>query len=114
MVRDDHSGYACFYLASKTDFETVANALLDWSAALGVPLGLMSDYPSHVNNETLSLLVGALRTPHHFTLPNCPCSNGAVERLGNKELLRVTCTVQSEFQMRHDNRPQVMPLCNRR
>ena len=98
MVCDDHNGYGSFYTASTTDSETAQNALLDWSAAFGSPLGLMYDGPTHFKNETLRLLTKGLRSPHHFTLPYSPWSNGAVDRLG-KELLRVARAVLSELQM---------------
>lgn len=52
-------------------------------------------------NATLRMLDKGLRTPHHFTLPYFPWSNGAIERLG-KELLRVARSILSELQQRSD------------
>lgn len=109
MVRDDHSGYCWFYPAVTTTAETAAHALLDWCAAFGAPAAFMSDGPTHFKNETIRLLTKGLRIPHHFTLPYCPWSNGAVERLG-KELLRVARALLSELQFRHDEWPQLVPL----
>lgn len=109
MIRDDQSGCAWFYLASKIDSETASIALLDWSVVFGVPLDLMWHGPFHFKNETLRLLAKSLRTPHHFTLPYCPWTNGAVESLG-KELLCVTRAVLSELKMRHDDWPLSVPL----
>lgn len=51
----------------------------------------------------------ALRIPHHFTLPYCPCSNGAVERLDRKEL-RVAHALLSELQLRPDQWPDLLTL----
>lgn len=109
MLRDDHSGYSWLYPAENTSADTAANAIIDWSAAFGIPEGLMSDGPSHFKNETLQLLAKGLSTPHSFTLPYCPWSNGAVERLG-KELLRVTRSLLSELQQRPDSWPQLVPV----
>ena len=83
--------------------------MLDWSADFGAPHGLMSDGPSHFKNETIRLLSKSLRSPHHFTLPYCPWSNGGVERLG-KETLRVVRAVLSELQLQHDDWPELIPL----
>lgn len=47
--------------------------------------------------------------PHHVTLPYCPWSNGAVERLG-KELLRVARSVLSELKMRASDWPDILPI----
>lgn len=77
-----------------TSPETAANSLLDWSAAFGVPLQLMADGPTHFKKETIRLLTKGLSTPHHFTIPYCPWSNGAIERLG-KEILQVARAVLS-------------------
>lgn len=109
MLRDDHSSYCWLYPTNTTDASTVEDALLDWSAAFGAPNGLMSDGPTHFKNETIRLLTEGLRTPHHFTQPYCPWSNGAIERQG-KELLRMARAVLSELQMRHDDWPQLIPL----
>lgn len=50
-----------------------------------------------------------LRVPHHFTLPYCPWSNGAVERLA-KDLLRVARAAIAELQMAFDECPDLLPL----
>lgn len=109
MLRDDHSGYTWFYPTDTTSAETAAHALLDWCAAFGAPKQLMSDGPSHFKNDTLRLLAKGLRSPHHFTLPYCPWSNGAIERLG-KELLRVARSLLSELQQQPSEWPQLVPL----
>lgn len=69
----------------------------------------MSDGPSHFRNETIRLLKKGLRVPHHCTLPYCPWSNGAVERLG-KEVHRVARTILSEFQQLHTSWPPIFAL----
>lgn len=68
----------------------------------------MLDGPTSFRNETLGLFCKVLRTPHHFTLPYCPRSNGAVEILG-KELLRVFRALLSELQMNQADWPQLIP-----
>eukprot|EP00171_Calliarthron_tuberculosum_P003723 IDg3723t1 len=109
IVRDDHSHYCWLFPFADTKAEIAAHALVDWCAAFGVPKGLMSDGPTHFKNETLRLVTKTLRTPHHFTLPYCPWSNGAVERLG-RELLRVARALLSELQMRSDAWPDILPI----
>ena len=88
MLRDDHSGYCRFFAFPDTIAENAATAIIDWSAAFGVPATLVSDGPTHFRNDTMRLISKGLRVPHRFTFPYCPWSNGAIERLG-KELLRV-------------------------
>jgi transposase InsO family protein len=109
MLRDDHSSYAWFFPFAETSAENAAIALIDWCAAFGVPQGLMSDGPTHFRNETLRLLAKGLKTPHHFTLPYSPWSNGAIERLG-KEMLRVFRSVISELRMGFNEWPDILPL----
>lgn len=109
MARNDHSSCIWFYLASSTDSEMAANALLDWSAAFGAPQGLISDVPTHFKNETFCLLAEGLRSSHHFTLLNCPRSNVAVVHL-SKEFLRVASAILSELQVHHEYWRQLVPL----
>lgn len=109
MLRDDHSNYCWLFSFPDTLAENAARAIIDWSAAFGVPRGLMSDGPTHFKNETLRRVSKGLRVPHHFTLPYTPWSNGAVERLG-KELLRVFRAVCSELQLRPEEWPDLLPL----
>lgn len=109
MLREDHSNYCWSYACSETSAEYVARAIVDWSAALGVPLQLMSDEPTHFKNEVLRIVAKELRVPHHFTLPYWPWSNGTVERLG-KELLRLLRSVVSEFWFKHEEWPDVLSL----
>lgn len=109
VVRDDHSGYSWFYFSAATIAETAASTFVDWSVAFGVPTGIMSDGPTHSKNETISLLTFGLWTPHHLTLPYCPWSNGAVQRLG-KESLLVARSLLSEMQLQHDLWPQFVPI----
>jgi len=109
MLRDDLSDYKWFFAFTDTDAKNAAQAIIDWSAAFGVPNGLMSDGPTHFRNETVRLVAKGLKVPHHFTLPYTPWSNGAVERLG-KELLRVFRSVVSELQMDLKEWPDLMPL----
>lgn len=109
MLRDDHSDYKWLLPFPDTSAENAARAIIDWSAAFGVPKGLMSDGPTHFKNETMRLVSKGLKVPHHFTLPYSPWSNGAVERLG-KELLRVFRSKSSELQMRPNEWPDLLPL----
>ena len=109
MLRDDHSDYKWFFPFSDTLAENAAIAIIDWCAAFGVPNGLMSDGPTHFRNETVRLVCKGLKVPHHFTLPNTPWSNGAVERLG-KELIRVFRAALSELQLDLKEWPDLLPV----
>ena len=109
MQRDDNSDYKTFFCLPNTDAENAAHAIIDWCAANGVPGGLMSDASTHFKNETVRLVSKGLKTPHHFTLPYCPWSNGAVERLG-RELLRFLRSLISELQMDHKEWPDLIPI----
>jgi len=109
MMRDDHSDYKMFYCFPSTDAENAATAIIEWCSLFGVPGRLMSDGPTHFKNETVRLVSKGLKVPHHFTLPYCPWSNGAVERLG-KELLRVLRATLSELQMDNKEWPDLIPM----
>lgn len=109
LLRDDHSGYCWLFPFGNTNAENAAHAIVDWCASFGVPAGLISDGPTHFRNETVRLVTKALRTPHHFTLPYCPWSNGAVERLG-REVLRTARALLSELQLRPDQWPDLIPV----
>ena len=109
MLRDDHSGYCRFFAFPDTIAENAATAIIDCTAAFGVPAALTSDGPTHLRNETMRLISKGLRVPHHFTLPYCPWSNGAIERLG-KEFLRVARAVTAELQIAFDEWPEILRL----
>ncbi|CDF38803.1 unnamed protein product [Chondrus crispus] len=109
MMRDDFSDYKWFFPFADTSAANAATAIIDWCAALGVPKSLMSDGPTHLRNETIRLVAKGLKVPHHFTLPYCPWSNGAVERLG-KELVRTCRATLSELQMRPEEWPDILPI----
>jgi len=109
MLRDDHSDYKWFFAFADTSAENAAQAIIDWSAAFGVPNGLISDGPTRFKNETVRRVAKGLKVPHHFTLPYAPWRNGAVERLG-KELLRVFRAAVSELQMRFEEWPDLLPV----
>lgn len=82
MLRDDHSDYKWFFPFGDTSAENAAQAIIDWCAAFGALSSFMTDGPTHFKNETLRLVSKGLMDPHHFKIPYCPWSNGAVERLG--------------------------------
>lgn len=109
MVRDDHSGNSWFYPSTSSTAEKAANTILDWCAAFGIPIGLMSDGPTPYKNETIRLLTKGFLPSNLFTLRYFPWSNGSVARLG-KKLLRVARAIISEPQLRHDYWPQLVPL----
>lgn len=110
MLRDDHSGYCWFYPSVDQTAQSTANALLDWCAAFGPQhSAFMSDGPTHFKNETIRLLTKGLHSRHHFTLPYCPWSNGAVERLG-RELLRISRALLSKTQFPKEEWPQLPPI----
>ena len=109
MMRDDHSDYKWFFCFPNTDAANAATAIIEWCSTFKVPNALMSDGPTHFKNETVRLVTKNLKTPHHFTLPYCPWSNGAVERLG-RELIRVLRATLSELQMDHDEWPDLIPM----
>lgn len=76
--------------------ENTATAIKDQAADFGVQNSLMSDGPTHLRNETVRLLWKGMKVPHHFKLPYCPWSKGAVKRLG-KELIRTALAIISEL-----------------
>lgn len=103
------SNYTWLYEFLGTKAEKAGQALVEWCAAFEIPGGFMSDGPSHFKNETMRILCKSLRVPHHFTLPYCPWSNGAVERLG-REIISMARAVFSELQLRHETWPDLIPI----
>lgn len=102
-------GYCWLFRFANTNAENAGHAIVDWCAAFEVPCGLISDGPTLFRNESVRLASKALQTPHHFTLPYCPCSNGAVEHLG-REVLRVGRALFSRLKLRPDQWPGLVPL----
>ena len=109
MLKDDHSSYCRLFAFADTSADNAAQAIIDCCAAFGVPNGLMSDGPTHFKNETIRLLAKGLKVPHHFTLPYCRWSNGAVERL-RKELIRTFRALLSEYQAKFDEWTDLLPV----
>ena len=109
MLRDEHSNYCWVFAFPHTSAENAATAIIDWCAAIGVPKGLMSVGPTHFKKEAIRRTSCGLKVPHHFTLPYCLWSNGAVERLG-KELLRVFRSVVTELGLDKNQWPDLLPL----
>lgn len=74
MLRNDHSGYSWCYPSKTISPERAAHTLLDWSAASGAPLQLMSDNPTHFEKETISHLTFVRRITSGF-----PIAHGLTE-----------------------------------
>lgn len=89
--------YKLVFAFPDTSPENAAHAIIESRAAFKVPSSFMSDGPTYFWNETVRLVCEGLKVPHHFTLPYCPWSNGAVECLG-KKLLRVFRAILFELQ----------------
>lgn len=109
ILPDDPSNYCWFLTFPDTAAGNAARAIIDWSAAFGVPVGHMSDGQRHLKNETLGLISKGLRVLHHFTLPYTPWSDGGVNHLG-KELLHLFRAFISELPLDHGGWPDLLPL----
>ena len=109
MLRDDFSSYCLLFPCERANAENAADALMEWCSLFKAPAMLMSDCGTHFKNATVSKLTRMLLVPHHFTLPHCPWSNGAVERLG-REVLRIFRATLSELRMRPDEWPALVPV----
>lgn len=59
-----------------------------------VPNGLVSDRFTYLKNGVVCLGTKGIRVPHHFPLPYCVRSDGAVERL-DKDLICICCAILS-------------------
>lgn len=109
MLHDDHSDNKWYFALSDTSAENAERAIIDWYTAFVVPKLLISNGPTNFKNETVRLVSKSLKVLHHFCLPYHTWSNGAVERLG-KELIGVLRLACSEFQLRSEEWPDVLPL----
>lgn len=99
MMREVYSDYKWSFPFAVTSADNAAISIMDWTEVFGVPKPIMSDGPSQFKNKAIRLVAKGLKVPHHFTLQYCPCSNGAVERLG-KELVPSLRAILSELKMR--------------
>lgn len=109
VIKDDFSGYVLLKATTETTAEVTASHLIDWFAAVGVVKQWVSDRGTHFKNELVRSLRDKLKTQHHFTLAYCPWSNGTVEVV-NRELLRATRALLSEYQLPEKNWPSVLPV----
>lgn len=109
LLRDDFSSYSWLIPFTAANSDNTADALIEWATTFTVPKMLMSDGGSHFKNATLRKLSRGLKTPHHFTLPYSPWSNGAVERLG-REVLRLFRTIMSELQLPFNEWTDLVPV----
>lgn len=101
MVCDDLSAYKWFLSFTDTAAENSTGAIIEWAAALGAPISLMSDGLTHFCYRTMRLVSKGLKVLHHFTLSYCPRSNKVIERLG-KQLLRTFRVITSECRIQFD------------
>lgn len=69
----------------------------------------MSDRPTHFKDNTIRLVSKGLKVLHYFTLPYCPWSNGAVERLCC-ELICFLCSSLLELQKNHQKWPNLISI----
>jgi len=109
VLKDDHSGYVMLRATKTTDAETAATHLIEWFAQFGVVTQWISDRGTHFKNELVRLLSERYKANHHFTLAYCPWSNGTVEVV-NRELLRASRALLSEFQLPQRCWPNVLPM----
>lgn len=107
MLLDDYTDLKWFFSFSDTCHSNATTSIIDWCSSFGIPKGLMSDGPTHFKNEAVRLVSKGLKVPHHFTIPYCTWSNGAVVRLG-KELVRTCRDILSELQIRPEEWPDVL------
>lgn len=59
MLRDYHSNYVWMFTFAGNMTENAAHTIIDWCSAFGIPIGLMSDGPTHFRNETIRLVTKA-------------------------------------------------------
>lgn len=84
-----------------------AHAHIDWCADFGVAEGLISDSPTHFQNEVVRLVTRSLRKPHLSSLSYCPWSDGSVGRL-ESEVITVVRALLSELLLVPSQWPDVM------
>lgn len=101
VLRGEHYNYCWFLSFANISTENAAYAVIDWSATLDAPNGLMSEAATNLKYETVRLVPKGLRVPEHYTFWYSLWSNEAVERLG-KGLLLIFCTAASELLIIHN------------
>lgn len=109
LLRDDFSSYSWLVPFASANANNTADALIEWSTTFTAPVMLMSDCGTHFKNATVRKLARGLKTPHHFTLPYSPWSNGAVERLG-REVLRMFRSIMSELELPVNEWTDIVPV----
>lgn len=87
-------GLQMVFCVSKHPYRKSGSAIIDLIAFFGAPNYFISDGLTHFKNETVRQVLERLKIPHQCSLPYCPWSNIAVERLG-KGLLRAFRAIAS-------------------
>jgi transposase InsO family protein len=91
------------------DAAATVDALMRWFAVFGVVLLWISDRGSHFKNELVRQVQKELKAKHHFTMTNCPWSNGTIES-ACKHVIRAFRAVLSELKMYADEWPEVVNM----
>jgi hypothetical protein len=76
------------------------------AAVFGVVLLWISDRGSHFKNEVVQRVQKEPKAKHHFSMANCPWSNGTIES-ACKQVIRAFRAVLSELKMYADEWPEV-------
>jgi transposase InsO family protein len=81
VLKDGFSHFCELIPCASANHSVVVDALLQWFSRFGTVQIWISDQGSHFKNAIMAALNEKLQTKHHFTLANCPWSNGTIERL---------------------------------
>jgi hypothetical protein len=109
VLKDSLSHYCRLVPCAAADAHHTAVALMSWFADFGVPPLWTTDMGSHFVNSVITELAEAFHCHHNVVLSGCSWINGSVERL-NKEVLAVTRTLVSEYRIKTDEWPALLPI----
>jgi hypothetical protein len=98
VIKDHFSGYVELIPCTTCDSESAAIALQWWIARFATPEVIISDRGTHFTAKIIKQLAAIMGIALEFTIPYCPWSNGAVERVNRdiKALLKILMRTSDE------------------
>ena len=111
VIKDDFSNFVELIACESAHHFVVVEALLNWFKRFGIVYQHVSDQGSHFKNKVMDELCSRLHIAHHFTTAYTPWANGTVE-IVNRHILFLLKTLTSEFHLKWQDWPSLLPLIN--
>lgn len=111
VLKDDFTNFVWLAPKKRATALGAAKTIAKWCSLFGVPEVFVSDQGSHFVNNAMKSVTEALELRHHLTVAYAPWANGTVERV-NSEVLRVMRALSSEWRVKIEDWPVLVPIVN--